>query len=224
MLFVGLFFLVLLLLFISSYLLTQSLSTLFYRVTRSEKWTITLLAILFFPGVLIHELAHFLMATLLFVPTGEIEFIPQIMEDRVKLGSVQIGVTDPFRRAIIGIAPVIIGAAMLVGILYYFTTHTFTSSAQDILIVIGIFYVVFEISNTMFSSKRDVEGTLELGVSLLVIGLILYVSGVRLPESVISAVTTPAVFSFFEQTTKLLLLPLLLNYSLLGVSKLVGKK
>ncbi len=224
MLFVGLFFLFLILLFISSYLLTQSLSTLFYRITRSERWTITILALLFFPGVLIHELAHFLMATILFVPTGEIEFIPQIMEDRVKLGSVQIGQTDPFRRAIIGIAPVIVGASVLIGVLYYFTTSTFAfTTPLDILKVLGILYIVFEISNTMFSSKRDVEGTLELLVAIVVIGGVLYFAGVRLPESFIEVITSDKVLSFFEQTSKLLILPLLLNYSLWAVSKLLGK-
>lgn len=184
-----------------------------------------LLALLFFPGVLIHELAHFLMASVLLVPTGEIEFIPQIMEDRVKLGSVQIGLTDPFRRALIGIAPVIVGASVLIGILYYFTTSTFTfTTSMDYLKILGILYIVFEVSNTMFSSKRDIEGTLELLISIIVIGSILYIAGVRIPQEAVSLMTSPKVFSFFEQNSKLLLLPLLLNCALLGISKILGKK
>ena len=184
-----------------------------------------ILALLFFPGVLIHELAHFLMASVLLVPTGEIEFIPQIMEDRVKLGSVQIGRTDPFRRAIIGIAPVIVGAGALLGILYYFTTTTFSfATTFDYLKLCGVLYVVFEISNTMFSSKRDVEGTQELLVAITVIGSILFIAGVRLPETAITFLSSPAVAAFFEQTSKLLLLPLLLNYALWGISKVLLKK
>src|SRR5689334_12087628 len=137
MLYLGLFFLLLLLLFISSHFLTRALSTLFYRVTRNEKWTIMLLALLFFPGVLIHELAHFLMASVLLVPTGEIEFIPQIHHDRVKLGSVQIGQTDPFRRALIGIAPVIVGATILLTTLYYVSSYAFTfTTPADVLLAL----------------------------------------------------------------------------------------
>jgi hypothetical protein len=147
------------------------------------------------------------------------------MEDRVKLGSVQIGLTDPFRRAIIGIAPVIVGAGILIGILYYFTTATFSfDTITDYLKILGILYIVFEVSNTMFSSKRDVEGTLELLVSVSVIGLLLYIAGVRLPVSAIHMITSPALFSFFEQTSKLLILPLLLNYALWGISKVLLKK
>ena len=77
---------------------------LFYFLTGSEKAAVILFSILFFPGTLIHELAHWLMAKLLFVPTSSMEFIPQIQGGSIKLGSVSIAKTDPLRRLLIGVA------------------------------------------------------------------------------------------------------------------------
>ena len=82
MLFLVLIFLELLVLFLSSRILTRTLSLFFYRVTKSQTTTVYLLSFLFLPGVIIHELAHLLSANLLFVRTGEVEFMPQIRGNR----------------------------------------------------------------------------------------------------------------------------------------------
>src|SRR4051812_17870011 len=105
MLFLLLFFLELILLFILSRFLSRSLSLLFYHGTKSEKWAVWLLAIVFLPGTIIHELAHFLTAALLLVHVGDVEFMPKVHGSSVKLGSVAIGHTDIIRRAVIGFAP-----------------------------------------------------------------------------------------------------------------------
>lgn len=146
LLFTGLFFL--------SRLLTTTISLVFFRVTKNYGFAVQLLAVLFLPGVIIHELAHWLVASLLFVPTGEIEFFPQIQGTNVKLGSVQIAKTDPFRRFFIGIAPIFFGLSVLLGI-FWFISPTFSPITLK---TIAFLYAVFEIGNTMFSSKKDLEG------------------------------------------------------------------
>lgn len=224
MLYVFLFFILLVLLFVSSYFLTQSLSALFYRITKSQKITVMLLALLFFPGVVIHELAHFFMASLLFVPTGEIEFMPQIHGDRVKLGSVQVGLTDPIRRALIGLAPVLVGAGALLGVVYYFLSNPFLYQSVDWLRLSIVFYVVFELSNTMFSSRRDIEGTVELILALLIIFFLLFLLGVRIPQSTMQFMFSPQVTGFFATGGKLLLFPLLFNLGILGISRLLLRR
>ncbi|HKC14513.1 MAG TPA: hypothetical protein VKC89_00935, partial [Patescibacteria group bacterium] len=70
-------------LFILSRTLTRKLSFL----------PINLTSFLFLPGVIVHELSHYLLASLLFVPVGDIEFMPQRREGELKLGSVSIGQT-----------------------------------------------------------------------------------------------------------------------------------
>src|SRR5438045_1842305 len=108
----------LLILFFLSRLLTRNLSSLLYHTTRSQKATIYLMALLFFPGTVIHELSHAIMAGLLFVHTGHIELWPKLEGQHVKLGSVAIAHTDIFRRFLIGAAPFFFGTTLLLGLLF----------------------------------------------------------------------------------------------------------
>src|SRR3989344_1188437 len=98
-LFLGLFLVELVVLFFSSRLLLGSLAQLLMGWTGSREVTIKILAILFLPGTMVHELAHVLSAGVLQVPTGEIEFMPQVLDggEGVKLGSAQIAKTDIVR-------------------------------------------------------------------------------------------------------------------------------
>lgn len=148
------------------------------RLTRSNSWSVTLLAIIFLPGVIIHELSHLLTAGILQVPVGEVSFTPEIREDDVRLGRVMIGHADPIRRAIIGFAPVIMGNLIIFISFYYFSTlHLQGNILFDLL----FFFVLFEIGNTMFSSKKDLEGTLEILLPLTFIFLVIFIMGFRAP-------------------------------------------
>lgn len=165
------FFAELLILFTLSKTLTNLLFGFFYGTTRSKKASIYLMSILFLPGTLIHELAHGFMATLLFVPVGKMELLPKLVGNNLKLGSIEIERTDPVRRLLIGAGPFIFGVFILLGIfLYGARADLFTN--QLFIIIAG--YAVFEIGNTMFSSKKDMEGALELILAVLAIVLILY--------------------------------------------------
>lgn len=190
----GLFVFAFLILFLVSQFLTRELGSFFMRVTKSQTMSIYLLALLFFPGVLIHELGHFLMASFLLVRTGEIEFLPKIQEGGIKLGSVSIAHTDPLRRFVIGVAPFVSGLAILFLSAYYLTP-LWPFSWKTILFG----YILFEIGNTMFSSKKDLEGAIGL---LLFVGFIvgsLFVLGTRLPENIIYALVAFSHWELFSQ-------------------------
>ncbi|MBI2596084.1 hypothetical protein HYW46_05120 [Candidatus Daviesbacteria bacterium] len=165
MIFLLLFLVELVSLFFCSKLLIRALAGLFYHLTKSHRITVHLLAFLFLPGTLIHELSHVLAAGALLVPVGNFELMPEIREDGVKLGSAQIGKTDPLRRALIGVAPVFFGVSIIIGVLYYLSAR----SDVRFWIFLALFYILFEAANTMFSSKKDLEGTLEVG--FLIVGL-----------------------------------------------------
>src|SRR5438046_2523954 len=113
MLLVMLFFGELFLLFLLSRQLTRSLSYLFYRLTKSKQMTIYLLAVVFLPGTLVHELSHYFMAVVLFVHAEGLEVVPKLQEHGVKLGSVGIARTDPLRRLLIGMAPFLFGTVII---------------------------------------------------------------------------------------------------------------
>lgn len=162
-------------LFFLSRILTLLLSRFIVFVVRSKNITIWLLSLLFLPGVVIHELSHLIMANILFVHAGEIEFIPKIAVNNVKLGSVQIAKTDFIRRSIIGFAPFIIGFSVLLAIFYYFLPDLRNFSnilSWEFLLSL---YIIFQISNTMFSSRKDIEGTFKLIIILLSVFIILVI-------------------------------------------------
>lgn len=221
MIFFFIFTLELLALFFLSRFVTRALSSLFYQITKQETWAVYLLAILFFPGTLVHELAHFFMAILLFVRVGDIEFIPKIHGDSVKLGSVQIGKTDPFRRALIGLAPMFVGVMCLLASIYYFSSFPFNPWFVNMLFLLVI---VFEISNTMFSSKRDVEGLLPLVLVLSVFIASAYVGGLRLPDAAMQYLASEQVETLLKHMCLFMLIPLGMDALLVLLPKILHKR
>lgn len=152
------FLIELLILFFLSRKITQKLA---------GKLSVRELALLFLPGTIIHELAHVLSAGVLLVHIGEVEFMPQETPEGIKLGSAQIGHTDFIRRAIIGFAPVLLGLSIILGVSFYFISN-FNGPWWSVIILL---FILFEVGNTMFSSKKDMEGTaafLVIGLSLLI--------------------------------------------------------
>ncbi len=77
--------------------------------------SIWLYALITLPGVLLHEIAHFLTAALFGLRTGAIALLPMINPDGgVELGSVQVQKCDPFRQSIVGLAPLLFGVPIVV--------------------------------------------------------------------------------------------------------------
>lgn len=161
-------------LFFLSRHMTKLFSKLFMKLFHSQHVMIYLLSFIFLPGVVLHELSHLLLANLLFVRTGEVEFFPEIHDTEVKMGSVAIDRTDPLRRFLIGVAPVIGGLGVLLAAssLLLDTILSWKSMA--------LFYVVFQIANTMFSSSKDMEGSIGFLVGMSIIGAILQLLGFSL--------------------------------------------
>lgn len=168
------FVFLLLSLFVLSGAITQNIGLLVFNLTRSKNITVGFLALLFLPGTAVHELAHAAVAQMLGVHVGDIKLIPELDGSRIKMGSVQVAQTDPFRTFLIGAAPLVVGLFLIILLVALYSRLEFVGLAPSIILA----YVLFEVGNTMFSSKRDMEGALELLVaSILVFGL-LYLVGV----------------------------------------------
>jgi hypothetical protein len=168
------------LLFFLSRKLSRAISYALFRITRNSGIALRLFHFLFLPGVLIHELAHLISAEVMFVKTHGLKLTPERDGDQVTMGTVEINKTDPIRRAIIGFAPVFVGFIIISLSTFYFLSDR--SPLNLIASYAVVFLIVFEIGNTMFSSKKDLEGTAEL---LLVIGLIIgimYIFGFNFPD------------------------------------------
>ena len=95
-------------------LLHHEIQAVLLIVTRSPQLTVGLFSILFFPGVFLHELSHFVVAKILRVRTGEISLIPKSLPDgRLQMGYVETAQTDIVRDLLIGIAPLISGSLFI---------------------------------------------------------------------------------------------------------------
>lgn len=204
-------------LYLLSRKLTQNLYTAVFLLTKSRPIAISFLSILFFPGTVIHELAHLFTAEILGVRTSGLTLVPEGIEQKeVRTGSVSIAQSDPIRRAIIGIAPVIWGLIGLGTLSYFLSQILFPaiplppgaiasppppgfidiiprlSSLTQLqwIILALLFYAVFAVSNTMFSSPEDLEGFWPVVIVITLVSVAMYVAGIRvtLTEPVISNV------------------------------------
>ena len=90
------------------------LMAVFLLLTRSEKISIVLFSLLFFPGVVIHELSHWVTAVLLGVRTGKIWLLPEQQPDgSLRLGYVEVTRPDFVRDSLIGFAPMVFGGVFV---------------------------------------------------------------------------------------------------------------
>lgn len=194
----------------------------------SKFLSINLLSFLFLPGVIIHELSHLLIAAVLLVPVGHMEFKPKKSEGGLKLGSVEIGKTDPIRRSIIGFAPVFVGLMIVVGMVYLFTSNISSINDKDFYILGTVFvltgYLLFAISNTMFSSSRDMEGTVEILITLLIVFIAAYVLGFRPSLDFMQNLFTTQAIELLQKSTLFLSAPIVIDIVILGVIRLIYKR
>jgi hypothetical protein len=178
------------------------------------------MSVIFLPGVIIHELSHLLTAIILFVRVGDMEFMPKREGDGLKLGSVEIARTDPLRRSLIGFAPVFVGFLLVVGVVYFFTSNFLFFQNKNIYIFIAaifvLVYLLFAISNTMFASRRDMEGTVEVLIVLTIIFLGFYVFGFRPSLSDLNKIFTKGFVGIIQKSGLFLLAPIIIDLLILG--------
>jgi hypothetical protein len=178
---------------LSTRLIQLSFTTLM-RITRSRSISITILTIILFPGTVIHELSHLFTAEIMGVRTGTLTLAPESIDDTdIQSGSVQVEVTDPFRRTLIGIAPTVTGILTLSALSWWLSTVvTQVSTLPYQLLAVGILYLILTVSNTMFTSKEDLKGVLPVAIIVALLGITVYFSGIHitLPLTVLSLLAT----------------------------------
>ncbi len=214
MLYFLLFVFELILLFVLSKKLVNNLAQVVYRFTNNHHTVVKVLAILFLPGTIIHELAHLLSAGVMLVPVGEMNVIPEFEEDSIKLGSIQIGKTDPLRRSIVGVAPVLFGLILIFSI--FLLVNIEAAPWWQIALAL---YLIFEIGNTMFSSKKDLEGTIIFVATILILAFAVLAAFYFLDKQLLlnfwvylSQLNLNFLIKFFKQAGIYLIVPIILDF------------
>lgn len=174
----ALFNLLILTLFFLSKFLIKEIYSFFYKITRSENFSTNALAFIFFPGVVVHEMSHYLAAVFLLVKTGRISLLPKREGDYVKLGSVSVAKSNIVKEFIIGASPLFIGITIILVIIYFVLQDL---SGLNILKMIVSLYGIFILSNTMYASRKDFQAALPFLVSIITVGIVLVILGVRFP-------------------------------------------
>lgn len=217
-----------LVLFTSSRFLFRSLFALIYFIFRSQKAAVFLVSLFFLPGVVVHELSHFVAAELLRVKTYGIEFVPELTGTSLKMGSVKVEKSDIIRSLLIGVAPIAVGVGILCVFLFFigkiYSYQPVFSSWIHIVLLVLSGYAIFVITNTMFSSKKDVEGLFEL---LVVTGLIvggLYFVGIRLHEFIMPILMQAKILNLVQKIDWLLGIPVAINLGVVILSLPITKK
>lgn len=147
--------------------------------------TMLLFSVIFLPGVLIHELSHYVTARLLGVRTGKLSIIPRTLNDgKIQLGYVETVKSDVLRDALIGIAPFISGSIFItLAGLYRLRIGSlgiensgfdFYSMVENIRIIYDSpdfwlwFYLTFTVSSTMMPSSSDRRAWFPLAILLFI--------------------------------------------------------
>lgn len=167
-------------------LLHREIQAVFLILTRDTRLTMGIFAMLFLPGVFLHELSHYVMAKALRVRTGRFSIFPRSLPDgRLQLGYVETARSDVMRDSLIGAAPLIAGTLFVAYVAIYHLQMRVLWDAlrngQSDLFWLGVralpqvqdfyvwFYLAFAVSSTMMPSESDRHAWLELVISVVVL-------------------------------------------------------
>lgn len=170
------------------------MQAIFLLVTGNQNVSIGLLSLLLFPGVMIHELSHYLAAKILLVKINKFSLIPKSMKNNtVRLGFVETDQTDIVRDTLIGMAPLLSGMIITGWIAWAklgLSSIIFSMDATNIQDIFSVIiqmpkqpdfliwlYLAFAISSTMIPSQTDRHAWLPVGAFLSFVIVLLLISG-----------------------------------------------
>ena len=179
-----------------------------------DNFVYAIVSLFFLPGTIVHELGHFVAATVLLLRVYDVRIFPQWEKNQIKLGSVLYEKRDVFRGILVGVAPLFFAFFFfwLLSIFKLFPNDNFWLN-----ILLG--YIVFTVSSTMFSSKQDlVDFAFIIPLIIIIIGIV-YVVELKVDFILSNTLLIEGVNSFFREINFYLLFSLIVNIVLIFVFK-----
>jgi len=188
--------------------INRHLQGLGYLLFEDSQMALILYFVVMLPGIIVHELSHWLMAKLLRMRTGKLSIWPSGKGDKVRMGSLKVARADPIRESLVGLAPLIGGSLVILVIgdlalglgeakdALFGGTWSGLQEGLSAYIRVPDFwlwlYLIFSVSNAMFPSEADRR---PWGVVLLFLSLIalsLWITGLirQIPDAVAERLLT----------------------------------
>lgn len=173
--------------------ITRHLQELGMRWLNDPDVVLILYFVAVLPGVLVHELSHWLMAKVLFVRVSWPKLGPvwKGRSRRVSLGSVRVGKVDRWRAGLIGVAPLLGGTAviLLIGHLVLgvgeLAEGIGKQGIEGILDALGQMtqvadfwlwlYLIFSVANAMVPSESDMATVWPVLIFLGIVAAVLLI-------------------------------------------------
>jgi hypothetical protein len=153
--------------------ISQSFQLAVYAVTRSKDAPTVAIFLIFLPGVVIHEAAHWGMARLLGLRTGKFRIWPKRQGRHIGLGSVSVESKGVLPDSLVGLAPLLAGSILVVLIgNHVFNAYAVAGTLAQGRLIEGFqafwralgepdgalwAYLLFAIANAMMPSASDRE-------------------------------------------------------------------
>lgn len=196
---------------------TKELFLFLLKFTGHKKFAYSVITFFFFPGTILHELAHFIAATILFLRVREIRVFPEFKDNYIRLGSVLYEKKDFVRGILVGIAPVFAGFIFFFAIFYL---QLFPS--KNMFINIFIIYLIFCVASTMFSSRQDLVDMVYIIPLLLIIWFCIYIFGIDINFFSLYKNIPVKLLEVFDKMNLYLLLAVFINLTLVILLKLIS--
>jgi hypothetical protein len=196
--------------YIVSRLILKDLFLFLRKFFESDFPVFLLVSLIFLPGTIIHETAHFITALFLILPVKSMTVFPRWDNNEIKLGEVIFIKKDFLRAILVGIAPVFFGVGILFGLFYF---HIYPSNNIGLNILYS--YLIFSISANMFSSKQDLKDSFLIIPVVLLLVVIFYVFDIKINMNSINVI--------INQINLYIFYVLIINIVLFGILKLSNR-
>lgn len=151
----------------------DGLQELFFLLTDHRTAAVYMFQVLLLPGVVLHELSHYVVARFLGVRIRRFSLRPEVRGEKIQMGAVVVDKPDFIRGLMIGLAPLLLGSisVVLIGQHVFDVDAVIAAAASNdtqglfnaIRAAFGVndawiwLYLVFSISNAMLPSESDRE-------------------------------------------------------------------